>query len=717
MNKFEKEKKQQMLELERALNKLNTPVLDERVKLRIKDDFNVKLFGKKSLHGDRIDSLSRIVGALAVVASKTNLDSYSKERVKQRILAKIENVRPVNKKIWQVFSFKQKRLVSAVLVFVLAFTAIISPAFDDNVVLASGFTNLKSYSGEVYLARDGQILDVYQGIELKENDRVITGENAVAVIEYLDDSVSRLSSESEVYISKLESDPVNSVRTFVEIEVLEGKVWSKAVNLVEDKSSFVVEAGNYKAQATKAAFNVEFDEDQEVVISVFNNAVNLTSEDNVEINRIVSGEEVEVDSRRNRVIVNEISKEKREEEWVIVNLSSDVDHVRNVEERIVSENSFAFNVDPNDEISSRSKISDEALVFFSVNKVKKQKRKLNIASKKLLTISVKNKKNDFSEKELEEVNKIVDEFVAVVSNFYDLIEDTKEKNVKLASELEEYLSDVLFIHKKRLATVSSNSPVYKVKLAVDKVQLLAVKDKKEFVETRYKQTLDKFAEVDLIASTEDKNTALNVVEEYKKDLDNTIALVEKVSVNDNQTDDSKIEKSVNKVESFADLEKVIQETEDQIEASPTVDKFQDVNVTPVAKPLLSEVSKERLEQEYNYFESVDFEPAKVESVIDSTSESSTSEVVVSEEVVGSMTTAEEAQVEVVEKEQVVDTSDVETNLSLSTEPVEVAEPVKVPVLKVELNSTDISTSLEKEVELQTLSKKVEEIEKDILTDQ
>jgi uncharacterized protein YpmB len=88
---------------------------------------------------------------------------------------------------------------------------------------------------------------IYQKITgktvLKEDDYIIVGKDSEAVITWMDDSVTRLNSGSTIHITQLTVDSNDPTNTGISFDIFNGEVWSKAVNIVNDKSTFSMKSG------------------------------------------------------------------------------------------------------------------------------------------------------------------------------------------------------------------------------------------------------------------------------------------------------------------------------------------------------------------------------------------------------------------------------------------------------------------------------------------
>ena len=149
------------------------------------------------------------------------------------------------------------RFLGAVLTLAVFIIGFFNFAFTPYKASAAAATTLDEIIGSVVIIRDSQAITVKPGFVLKIDDVIKTGKDSQAVIKFLDQSVSRLSENTEVQISKLFINPLNKTETLVEIVLNRGRLWNRVVNLIDDFSHFQVKAGDTGGGKKKAAFDVE----------------------------------------------------------------------------------------------------------------------------------------------------------------------------------------------------------------------------------------------------------------------------------------------------------------------------------------------------------------------------------------------------------------------------------------------------------------------------
>ncbi|MFC1616321.1 FecR domain-containing protein [Patescibacteria group bacterium] len=523
-----------------------------------------KVYAEKIL-SERITELSEEV----------SLDAHQKMVIKERVFSSIEE--KVNQGwAWaNPFLSFSKKLLSGVLMFLIMFGAYTYLNVDTQVVRAHNFTKLDSFAGDLKIYRDGDPIAVFIGMEIKEKDRVITGKNAIAVIEYHDDSITRLSENTEIIINELDIDREDVTRTYVEIDVVEGNVWSKVVNLVDDDSAFVVLAEDISTEATQAAFNVAV-EDHEVEVEVFDHTVEIktknsdikrapklivladeTTEEEVEKefevkqekkkkSRLYSGDKAVFKEGKEFVAVADIEEEKEEtDDWVKSNIKEDIVYIEKVERRIIAEKSEIIGVEEADEpVSYSPSIREESRLLLTFDDVEELKIELDLAEKKFIAAELKLEEDFITSDEIMEAETDLLKFAEVVMQFYEEIEEVKTVDELYAVELRDYLNKKLKLMKKDLATLLPGSRAYLAKEIVEQLHFLAAETKEELAEMKYNQALAKLAEIETLIKEGDEELAITIAEDYEEDISEVKEIIVQLENVDEYSDAAPVTNSV-----------------------------------------------------------------------------------------------------------------------------------------------------------------------------
>lgn len=465
------------------------------------------------------------------------LNTMTKAKIKERVFEMIDN-HSQKRFFFSNFFLFNKRLLSSVLLVAIFFGTFNFLNINTRVVRAATFTILKSYVGEVSVNRFGDFVELKPGMKLLESDVVYTGDDGRAVIEYFDNSVSRLASGTRVILEKLQRPNEYSIETNVEVEVVQGVVWSKVLNLVGDHSSFIVDAKDYSASARKAAFNVKVDEDG-LEIGVFHHTVDVSDQDGIE--HLLSGEKLLV--KEGAVKVREVrnldKNDKENDSWVKENLEFDRRYLSEVENRLLIAKAEAVGVDIDDDLSFDKSLRENALLFLTFDDVKFQKIELDLAEKNFIAAQVKLHNEKLTDEERAQADDAIKVFSNKVKDFYNLTDEIAATDKEYSTELKTYISEKINSHKKDLGVVMPNSPVYVAVKVVDELQLLQADDDSEMAEIKLGQAVDKLATAEGIADNGDWALASEVVDEYKEDVSSALKLIDDIDESDDKSKKNK----------------------------------------------------------------------------------------------------------------------------------------------------------------------------------
>lgn len=504
--------------------------MEEKNDLQIEQLKNaLKSIGKPCLNEMRRDSMkaslmrkidSGVVQYVKEADKELEVPVYTKVLLKEKIMSAIVDV--VQERFsWSGFFMFNKRLVSSMMLFVMVFGLFSFVNFDVNVARADAFTTLDNYNGDVVLYRKGEYVNIKKGMELFEDDSLITGDDAFAVVKFFDDSVSRLNSSTEIVVKKL-ARPRGVVTSQVEVEVLDGNVWSKVVNLVEDDSSFSVEAKDVNFSTKKGAFNVEVEEDGRVEVGVFDDVVQVKKDfGKLDLER---GKKVILDDES--VAIEEISDDEMKEDWIASNLNSDEEYLIEVEERLIVARMETLGVDDFDEVSFENTLREDAKLWLTFDDVKKSKIELELAEKKFVAAQLKLEDPRLEENERVLINEAIDNFGKEVDEFYSLVSEVSATDDEYASELEEYVEEKVLSQQKDLNLVSEEDASFEAKELVDslvekKKEVVAEKDDEKVVV----ETKEKDEDEDDLEEEEKDEDEKEEVEEAKDDLETVVPVI------------------------------------------------------------------------------------------------------------------------------------------------------------------------------------------------
>lgn len=444
--------------LDDYMNVFSTPALTSQRKLLIKE----KLFSEINRRSLFVDA-DRISSHVRDFSSFIHIPLFKKVLIKERIFSLIDSV--VQKRFsWTKFFAFQKKIIAAVGVFVMVFSIFSFMNIDTKLVWAQGLTTLSSFSGEVLIERDGKFLRPEFGMKIYEKDGIKTSASGFAVVRFFDDSVSRLSANTEIVVSKLFKPENSSSKSYVEVSLLGGNLWSRVVNVVNPDSSFVVQAMNVYLSAKKAAFNVRLN-GSKLNVGVFNDSVEVS--ENGHVKKVSSGEKAVKILPESSVKIASIGKDENGDSWVKNNLQSDQEYLIQVEKKLLSAKIESVGSFVQGDISLENSLKDKTILFLTFDDVKKKKLELDLAEKNFVTAQIKLSDPNSGQIEKDNANNTVNDFYNQTKDFYDFAKKVGTTDQKYAEELKRYADEKVLMQKKMLSLVAPDSSLSHAKKIVD----------------------------------------------------------------------------------------------------------------------------------------------------------------------------------------------------------------------------------------------------------
>lgn len=320
-------RKQQFDDLERDLASVAIPRLSNESKTRVKASL-LKNLATKEYQAPVNSALSWLTSLVGDAGEQVKLNPVMRARVKERIMAKLENLgvalRPM--------SFSFMRLLSSTMVFALFVGSIFF--YGTMNVKAQTVTRLTQVQGEVYVVREGQQLPAVEGMLLLQNDVVRTEHGARATVTYYDDSVTRLYDGTEIALNQLFLDKQDhGITTHIVTSLHHGDIWVNVPGLASDDSTFVIEAGDYMAEVVnRAAFHVKA-QDKAYEVGVFDSVVYVADKENNK-KPLVNGFKLALQEKSS---VLPLSVKEKDDEWVKGNMNQDQTHLQGVKDKLIAE--------------------------------------------------------------------------------------------------------------------------------------------------------------------------------------------------------------------------------------------------------------------------------------------------------------------------------------------------------------------------------------------
>ncbi len=459
------------------------------------------------------DQVSNVVNHLQY-QREFQFDAVKKDLMKERIMNSIAESQEFSaKSIFSFFSFASfQKAVSMGLIFVMVFSLVSFRATDTNIVMADSFTKLDSFNGEIYLKRGGDFIEVKKGMELLESDKIITPKDSTAVVEFFDESVSRLAGDTEVVFERL--DFSGDLSRYVEIALIEGKLWTRVINVI-DEDAFVIHTENISTSAKKAAFDVEVKKNEKTEVKVYNSSVDIKKKNSEDKDKVLSGQKVV--AIEEEIVVDVISKEEKEVAWVQENMKEDQAFVHKVEEKVVIARKESL---------ENEKIQNKALLTMSFNDVEKKKNDLEVAEKKFIEAELKLRDENLTEEEVKKQEDVINDFYDEVENFYAFVETVKIKDEKYANDLKTFVKDKVKKQKKDLALVLPDSKAYVAKETIDQIAFINAESNEEADEIKVDKAISKISEVEAIIEKGNVEKAAELIDKNKVEIKESLELIE-----------------------------------------------------------------------------------------------------------------------------------------------------------------------------------------------
>ena len=495
-----KEELTEITDIEKLLKKVEKPSISEYRKNLLKANLMNQIETGQEVPMSR--SLVRVAEFVKSAAESVRVST------KDRVMMKEDLFESMHRSRFKVFisglRFSGRRFVSSMAVASMVFGLVSFVTVDVNVALAESFTVVEELSGDVSLYRKGVSLDVYKNMAVLEGDEVMTGKDGFVSITFVDESVLRLSEETDISVNHLVYDLRDKTKSYIEIEVQKGSVWSRVLNLFGDDSVFVVKAGEFFTKAKKAAFNIKVDE-LETSVEVYHHVVDV--ETSAEGKTKVAGGERVVSVQNSKPQLSAF-REEDENSWVKQNLEDDKVYVAKVEEK----KKEAREVAAVDSLKPFKSLKTGVQKYLTFDDISQAKNAFNSVQQGFVEVEVMLETGEIS---YEDAKVVLDGFVEEVDRFKRVIENVRENGDDIyANELKSYLSEELSQYKKDLAAVLPESPLYAAKEVVLAAEVVAAEGDEEMIVVKAGQVSVKLAEASDLAEAGRDDLAKEALDDY-----------------------------------------------------------------------------------------------------------------------------------------------------------------------------------------------------------
>ncbi|MBI4994911.1 FecR domain-containing protein [Candidatus Peregrinibacteria bacterium] len=493
----------------------------------------------------------KLVKAVKKVSLQTLPSANFRAFLKEKLLTLIEFEGRRKFFVWPKLTPMKRRFLGAVLTLLFFVTALFNFTFTPQKAEASAATVLEEMQGSVIIVRDSQAMSVKPGFLLKTDDTIKTGKDSQAIIRFLDQSVSRLSENTEIAISKLYINPINKTETIIEIALRRGRLYARVINLINDFSRFQVQAGDTLAVAKKkAAFDIEVQSKKRSKVSAIQNRVDLvieTDKRTVETT-VVKGFSAEVKTVASlpQIVHNKTESEK-DTNWIASNLEKDKVYIETVKKE--------------SEQQRREQVKNlpEAVtpLLSATDELDKKKAYFADAQKK------------FSDAELLLAKGHNDKALELLSNFYLQIEEIfkwlKEYEMSHPAEASAFRTQIiesLNNSQKQLALILPTEPLHLLKETVAKVQLAFVSaDQAQKTQQQFSYAEDKLIEAHDLAEMGDVDAAKEQVAAYTQAISDVVSEMKQLPKQDmKQAVNTLLENSVDNLKTLSTITPPMEES-------------------------------------------------------------------------------------------------------------------------------------------------------------
>lgn len=200
-------------------------------------------------------------------------------------------------------------------------------------------TTLEILSGaEVFLKRktDADFSKISEKLNVEAGDIIKVGEGSEAAIYWVDDSVTRIAEKSVVIVNTLELDPEDVTSTNIAFELMSGETWSKAMDIVSDKSSFSMRAGSAVAGVRGTSVQLSYQAPLATIRAVDHTVYIASNGEPVDISE---GEQATIQPQNNgelKVERKPIPDELKNQPAFLKNVERDKEHETRVGEKMTA---------------------------------------------------------------------------------------------------------------------------------------------------------------------------------------------------------------------------------------------------------------------------------------------------------------------------------------------------------------------------------------------
>ncbi len=518
---MEDEKKLQLLEAD--LKHIAKPLLTAQAKAALRQQLlaNIRQYGSEQSEALIPSSWRRLVEKIMVVGQQVPTVEM-KRALKLSLFELIEARDNVVLPSWSLTGkHRFKMALSGVLLVTFVSSALLVSPFQVPVTYARS-TYLSEVEGDVFVVRDSEFIKAEPFFALQEGDAVVTHDESFASIHFFDDSLGRLSENTNLEIEKLYTEPFNPVVTQIGLFLEEGRIWAKVVNLIDAESRFTVDTPKVQANvAKKAAFDLATHEGS-TTVRVFDNVVDVTSLRSADPHpkTIVAGYQAEI-SRNTNVqiaVLPEADVAASSQDWTVANLTLDEAYSHS----LVQEKEDMIEAGDAAEMDSMTPNSIQGEASLMNDEIEQEK------------IAFTEAYSELKKGETLLIRGVHQDGVVALGNFYtgtikiiNRLPAFKQKDPFNADLLRSFMQEKVSLQLKDLASFLPGERLYAAKEILQQVEVLLAESEVERAQVRLAQAEGKLFEIQELIKDGKMSLATTMVRSYNKQMEQFILRINK----------------------------------------------------------------------------------------------------------------------------------------------------------------------------------------------
>ncbi|MBI4215171.1 MAG: hypothetical protein HY602_00395, partial [Parcubacteria group bacterium] len=363
----------------------------------------------------------------------------------------------------------------------------------------------------------------YDGMELEEGDLLKTDLNTSAFVNFFDYASTRLDSDTEIALTKLQLDPKNLTTAKIRYEIEFGRIWARILNLLDRDSRFEITSEDTVATIRGTALSIEVPKEippqeplpgavpqpaikpqpKKMVLQVIEGTVRMANSKTSELIKIKSGQKIAAALQKDvpppdpeklkeepkvtkeiaaiepvirekkleeaGLAIQSISAVEKQSEWFNDNQARDKAFLEQVETKKKEETKEQAGVLPGSPLYGVKQLAETVVLAATFNEDEKLKKEIEFTNKRVLEAAVL-----LSEDQKILGAKKLEDFQTSINN---IIEKTKALEqggrIEFAQQIQEQVNNALFIPQVLLHTALPDENLFKAKEALASAQFTA----------------------------------------------------------------------------------------------------------------------------------------------------------------------------------------------------------------------------------------------------